>query len=828
MTLAQKTTTGIIWNFTELLSRRGLQSVITLLLAWFLSPDDFGLVAMMAVFLAVATNLMESGFKQDLIRIQEASQLDFNTAFYANLGLGLLSYALLFLASPFIADFFNQQRLIALIRIAAVGVLINAFQVVQSAVLSRELNFKAQLQASIPAGIISGIVAVFLAYKGFGVWALIVQMLLAALVTTVLLWLIQGWRPTFGFSRQSLNRMYKFGYKLFLSSLIDTLFQNLYVIVVAKIFTAAIAGYYFFVIKLRDLVITQLVGAIQTVTYPALATIQNDDIRLKAGYRKIIGVTTFLLFPAMLMLAALAEPLFISLLPSKWLPAVSYLQLLCIAGVMYPLHAINLNVLMVKGRSDLFLHVEIIKKIIAVGILCVGVQFGIMGILISQIVTSVLAYIPNSYFSAKLINYPVREQMADFMPALALSGAVALVIYGAGYFIHWPALAKLFIFALVAVTLYLAVAHMLKLQAYQMTRQMLVEQIKQGADKSLLKKPGWCGKCSMNMNYAPIVIPTLCRYEHFKNCITSLAANSLAKETDLYIALDYPLKESHWTGYKKICNYLESLSGFKNIIIIKRENNFGSKGNIDSARKEILKYYDRIISSEDDNIFSPNFLEYINKGLDRFKNDKTVFAICGYTYPVQFEHNENNIMRIQTHFAGWGYGIWKDRYDAFHIDMNYYLRNVSTNRNIVKKIYKYSKKNYYYLAANLGTHSKVGRDVFFSIYMIANGMYTVNPLVSKVKNCGWDGSGINCKVIDYDYSNQEIDAKNSFEIICDDDLSYFEDNTEKLNQFYMPSKTQMLAAHFALIIFLSCGQNMYDWIIRIYNAPKSLYCSCKL
>lgn len=319
------------------------------------------------------------------------------------------------------------------------------------------------------------------------------------------------------------------------------------------------------------------------------------------------------------------------------------------------------------------------------------------------------------------------------------------------------------------------------------------------------------------MNYAPILIPTLCRYEHFKNCVISLSANSLAKETDLFIALDYPLNESHWAGYNKIYSYLETLSGFRNITIIKREKNFGAEGNICSAREEIFKYYDKIILSEDDNVFSPNFLKYINNGLDRFEKDRTVFAVCGYTYPIQFKHNNNNIIRIQTHFSAWGYGIWKDRDDALPINMIYYLRNVSKNRDLVKKIYKYSKKNYYYLATNLGTHSKVGRDVFFSIYMITNGMYTINPLVSKVRNCGWDGSGIHCNNSNYDYIKQEIDVEKSFEIVSQDNLSYFEENTEKLNQFYMPSKAEMLIAHCALLIFLTCGPKMYDWLIKIYK-----------
>ncbi len=475
VSLRKKTTIGIVWNFTEQLAKKGVGVVITLLLARFLVPADFGLVAMMAVFLALATSLMDSGFRQALIRFQNAEQVDFNTAFYANLCLGLLAYIVLFAAAPSIAAFYEEPRLIILIRVSGLGVMINAFQVVQVALLSRALNFKAQLQASIPAGIISGIVAVFMAYTGFGVWALVVQMLLAAFITTVLLWVFQGWRPTRSFSYQSLGSMYNFGYKLFLSGLLDTVFKNLYVIVIAKIFAASVAGHYFFAKKIVDVVTGQLVGSIQRVTYPALSTLQDDSQRLKAGYRKVISVSTFLLFPAMLMLAALAEPLFIFLLPDKWLMAATYLQFLCIAGVLYPLHAINLNILQVKGRSDLFFYLEIIKKVMAISILAMSYRYGVIGILIGQIIGSVLAYIPNSYFSYKLINYSVREQMADFMPGLMLSGVVALSIYGASHLIHWPAIVKLTILGVLASGSYLAGSHALKLEAYLLARQMLIK-----------------------------------------------------------------------------------------------------------------------------------------------------------------------------------------------------------------------------------------------------------------------------------------------------------------------------------------------------------------
>lgn len=475
--LKQRTISGIIWNFAEQIGRKGIGVIITLLLARYLVPADYGLVAMMAVFLAVATSLMDSGFTQALIRLPEAKPSDFNTAFYANLALGFFAYMLLFLAAPLIAGFYDESRLTLLIRVTGINILIHAFQVVQRAVLSRELNFKVQLQASIPAGVISGIVAVILAYSGFGVWALIVQMLLSSFVLTVLLWKLQGWRPGISFSKTSMGAMYNFGYKLFLSMLLNIVFENIYVIVIAKLFATATAGYYFFADKLKNLVISQFVSSIQAVTYPALSSLQADDTRLKTGYKKVIQVTTFIFFPVILTLAALSDPLFETLLPEKWYPAVLYLQLMCIANVSYPLHLINLNILMVKSRSDLFLYLEIFKKALIGIVLFMSVKFGVIGILIGQIIISVLAYIPNSYFSAKLINYPIREQMKDVMPCLALSSSVALIVYFTGFVLDWPPAVELCILAIFAGLLYLAGAYLLKLQGFTLAKQMVAERI---------------------------------------------------------------------------------------------------------------------------------------------------------------------------------------------------------------------------------------------------------------------------------------------------------------------------------------------------------------
>ncbi|MCC5797760.1 MAG: lipopolysaccharide biosynthesis protein [Methylophaga sp.] len=476
--LAQKTLTGLIWNLAEQFTVRGITVIVTLLLAYFLSPEDFGLLAMMVVFISIASALMDSGFKQALIRLPEATQVDFNTAFYANIVLGIISYLILFAAAPSIAGFYEEERLITLIRVAGLVVIINAFQVVQYARLSRALNFKVQFRAAFPASILSALVAITMAYLGFGVWALIAQMLVSAFVVTLCLWWQKIWRPTLSWSANSLKSMYDFGYKLFLSSLLDTGFKNMYVVVIAKLFTTSLAGLYFFADRIRELVIYQIVSAVQKVTYPALATLQQEPTRLKQGYKKVIAVTTFILFPLILFIAALAESIFHLLLPEKWWPASFYLQLMCLAGVLIPVHAINLNILQVLGRSDLFLWLEIIKKSIAVLILVISFRFGIIGILIGQIISSVLAYLPNSYYSKRLIDYPVSEQLTDFLPCLLLAGGIGIVIWWLQAALQWPDFIKLIVLAALAVSAYVIGAWLLRLHALELAQRLIVNRLK--------------------------------------------------------------------------------------------------------------------------------------------------------------------------------------------------------------------------------------------------------------------------------------------------------------------------------------------------------------
>lgn len=476
--LAHKTIAGVLWSFAQQLAVKGISVAVTLLLAHFLAPEDFGLVAMMAVFLNIASSLMDSGLAQALIRKAEAMQEDLNTAFFANLALGFCAYVLLFIVSPAIANFYDEPRLIVLVRVAALAVIIDSFKIVQFTVLSRQLNFRAQFRATLPASLISANVAIVMAYLGYGVWALIVQMLVSAFFVTFFLWIQGLWRPSLALSASSFKEMYRFGYKMFLSGLLDTVFKNIYVIVIAKLFSTTSAGLYFFADRIRELVIYQIVSSIQKVTYPALATLESDNEKLKDGYRKVISVSTFILFPIILFMAALAEPLFRLFLPEKWWPALIYLQLMCMAGLLIPVHAINLNIVKVKGRSDLFLLLEVIKKTILTAILMISFRYGIIGILIGQIISSVLAYLPNSFYSKRLIDYSVKEQLTDFVPCLILTGLIGISLWQLEQLVNWDALVKLSVFGLSGFIAYLLGAYIFKLRAYSFSCELIINKMK--------------------------------------------------------------------------------------------------------------------------------------------------------------------------------------------------------------------------------------------------------------------------------------------------------------------------------------------------------------
>ena len=418
---------GVLWNLTNAFATRGASIVFTMFLARLLAPEAFGLIAMATVVFELANVFVQSGLGQALIRSKSVSHLDLSTVFFTNIGLSCVAYISVYVTAPLVADFYDQPELVLIVQAMGVVVLLNASTVVQVAVLSRKMDFKTQMKANTLGMMVSGVLAVAAAYQGFGVWSLVVQVLAAAFTSSAVLWLMSSWRPAMQFSAESFRRLFHFGANLLLEGVLGALYQNSYVLVIGRFFSAEVTGLYFFAKKASDLISRQLTQAVQQATFPALATLQDNNAILRHKYRQIIQLMMFVIAPVMLMLAALAAPLFRLLFDERWQGAVPYLQLLCVVGVLFPLHAMNVNILNVKGRSDLVLKVGLVKKIVNIALLFATLPFGVLAIVASQVVGSLLALIPNAYYSAKLIDYSIKEQIRDVIrPILASLFAAGL------------------------------------------------------------------------------------------------------------------------------------------------------------------------------------------------------------------------------------------------------------------------------------------------------------------------------------------------------------------------------------------------------------------
>lgn len=427
--LREKTISGMLWSFSDSIAGQAIQFVVGLILARILSPAEFGLVGMITVFLAVSQSFIDSGFAQALIRKPGAGENDYSTVFWFNLGAGVIFFALFFALAPAISRFYNEPKLLALTRVLSVILIINSFGMVQRALLTRRIDFRQQTIITVVSALISGVVAIWMALTGYGVWSLVWKSLIGYLIQAVLLWWLSKWRPVFIFSWESFRDLFAFGSKLLISGLIDTVYRNIYPLIIGKVFTAEDLGFYSRADQFTKLPSQNISQVVQRVSYPALSQLQDDNPKLKSGYRKVITTTMYISFIALLCLAAVAKPMIVVLIGEKWLPAVPYLQLLCLGGMLYPLHAINLNMLKVKGRSDLFLRLEIIKKLLAVPVILAGIFIGIYAMLIGMVVHSFVGYFINSYYSGRMINYPFNEQLSDILPAFIIALVTAGVTW---------------------------------------------------------------------------------------------------------------------------------------------------------------------------------------------------------------------------------------------------------------------------------------------------------------------------------------------------------------------------------------------------------------
>ena len=431
--LKEKTLSGVKWNAIGRFSTQGVSFVISILLARILSPSDYGVIGMIGIFMAIAQTFIDSGFGSALIRKKDCTDLDYSTAFYFNMVVGAVCYLILFLAAPLIAAFFNTPILRDIVRVLSINLFLGSLTIVQSAKLTAAIDFKSQAKISLVATIVSGCVGLIMAYYGYGVWSLVYQSVSSSVVRTLLFWIVTKWRPQRTFSKQSFKYLFGFGSKILSASLLHTIYSNLTTILIGKFYTPKDLGYYSRGESLAALPSSSITGIMQSVSYPILSKIQDDDNRLIQVYRKYIRMMSMVIFFGMFLLAALAKPLILTIFTDKWSNSIIYLQVFCFSFMFDHLCLLNLNILYVKGRSDLVLRLEIIKKSISISMIVAAIPFGVLAICIAHTLYTQIAVVINTYYTGKLFGLGYFAQVKDFFKYLVCSFIAVLPAFMLSY-----------------------------------------------------------------------------------------------------------------------------------------------------------------------------------------------------------------------------------------------------------------------------------------------------------------------------------------------------------------------------------------------------------
>lgn len=431
--LKQQTVRGVGWSFADSMLGQGITFLVGLVLARLLSPDEYGLIGIITIFITIFNFIVDSGFTNALIRKNDATDNDYNTMFIVNMCVSIVLFGLMYIGAPLVAEFFQRPELTDLCRVMGIVVIINALSLVQNTILTKRLDFKTRTKASFISSVTSGVVGIAMAYSGYGVWALVGQQIVKQLLNTLLLWLYIHWIPKFTFSVSSFREMWGFGWKLLVSGIIDQAWSQIYQVVIGKCYTPATLGQYTRAQQFGAICSSNLTAIVQRVSYPALSKLQDDRQRLKLGYQKVIKTTMLVTFTLMLGLAGCAKSLIVVLIGEQWLECVPYLQIMTFYMMLYPLHALNLNMLQVQGRSDLFLRLEIIKKCIAVGPILLGVFVNIYYMLIGSVITSFISLYLNAYYSGPFLKYSIREQIKDVLPSLLMALSMFIILFALSF-----------------------------------------------------------------------------------------------------------------------------------------------------------------------------------------------------------------------------------------------------------------------------------------------------------------------------------------------------------------------------------------------------------
>ncbi|MDU3212249.1 lipopolysaccharide biosynthesis protein [Anaerococcus sp.] len=468
---------NFLWRFAERSGAQIVTFIVSIILARLLSPKDYGTIALVTVFLAIMQVFVDSGLGSALIQKKNADDLDFSSVFIFNFIVCIILYIFMFFVAPIIAEFYDDKNLVAIIRVISITILISGVKGIQQAYVSRNMLFKKFFFSTIGGTVFSALLGIFMAYKGFGVWAIVAQQLSNTAIDTLILWITVEWRPKFIFSWKRLKSLLSFGWKLLISALLDTTYNNLRNLIIGKLYSPADLAFYNQGDKFPKVIITNINASIDSVLLPTMSREQDNKDKVKSMTRRAIKTSTYLMAPMMMGLAFCSDNIVRLVLTEKWMECVPYLRIFCITYMFWPLHTANLNAINALGRSDWFLRLEIIKKIMGLTVLLLTMWYGVMVMAYSLLLTSVLSQIINSWPNRKLINYSYIEQLQDILPSILISVFMGICVSLVNIF-KLPLLIKLITQIILGVLIYISMSEFLKLESYKYIKNIAKSLIK--------------------------------------------------------------------------------------------------------------------------------------------------------------------------------------------------------------------------------------------------------------------------------------------------------------------------------------------------------------
>ena len=473
----RKTITNMVWRYAERCGAQGISFIVSIVLARLLSPSEYGTIALVTVFLSIFQVFVDGGLGTALIQKKDADDLDFSTIFYFNIFMCTVIYAMMFAISPLLASFYGNSELTPVIRVLGITILISGVKNVQQAYVSKKLIFKKFFFATLFGTLTAGCVGILLAYKGFGVWALVAQQLVNAFIDTVILWVTVKWRPKKLFSFKRLKRLYSFGWRLLVSNLVNTIYNDVRQLIIGKVYSGADLAYYNRGKTFPNFVVQNINSSIDSVLLPVMSEVQDDAERVKHMTRKAIMTSSFIMWPFMVGLSAIGENFFTLVLTEKWLPSLPYLYIFCFVSGMQPIHTANLNAIKAKGRSDIYLKLEIIKKTVGIIIILGTMNISVLAIGIGSVVYTIFASIVNAFPNKDLLNYRYIDQIKDVMPSFLLALVMGFIVYILPLSSSIPIIIQLVIQILVGAVIYTVGALVLKIEAATFIKNIILKAV---------------------------------------------------------------------------------------------------------------------------------------------------------------------------------------------------------------------------------------------------------------------------------------------------------------------------------------------------------------